>query len=300
MKLPSRGLLVAAVAVLALLLDSLVVVEETEVAVPTLFGRVSGAPLAPGPHLVAPRPAGGVLRVDRRRLLLRIPPTEFLTSDKKNLLLDLAAVWRVTDPALFLQRAGGTAAAESRLVDLSLAALGAAAGRSPSDSFFSSQPGAVRVTALAEEVRRQVDAAARSGFGVEVTSAWITQVHFPWQNRESIVARMRAERDRIARRLRSEGEEAAQKIEAEADEARRTLLAEARRDADVTRGRGEAEAARLYAEAWRTDPALWEFVRSLNAYEKIVGDGTTFFLDSEGPVMRGLLQGPPAGRGPAK
>jgi len=295
---PAKKLLLAAAALAALLLDSLVVVDETEIAVPTFFGRLSGAALGPGPHLVAPRPAGGVLRVDRRRLLLRIPPTEFLTSDKKNLLLDLAAVWRVTDPALFLQRAGSLAAAESRLVDLSLAALGAAAGRSPSEAFFSSQPGAVRITHLADEVRGQVDAAARTGFGVEVTAAWITQVHFPWQNRESIVARMRAERDRIARRLRSEGEEAGQKIEAEADEARRTLLAEARREAEVTKGRGEAEAARLYAEAWRTDPALWEFVRSMNAYERIVGEGTTFFLDAEGPVMRGLLEGPsPGGKG---
>ena len=294
---PAKKLLLAAAAAAALLVDSLVVVDETQVGVPTFFGRLSGAPLGPGPHLVAPRPAGGVLRVDRRRLLLRIPPTEFLTADKKNLLLDLAVVWRVTDPPLFLQRAGGTAAAESRLVDLLLSALGAAAGRSPSEAFFSPQPGTVRVSALAEEVRRQVDAAARGGFGVEVTSAWVTQVHFPWQNRESIVARMRAERDRIARRLRSEGEEAGQKIEAEADEARRTLLAEARREAEVTRGKGEAEAARLYAEAWRADPALWELVRSMSAYERIVGEGTTLFLDAEGPVMRGLLQGPSGGKG---
>lgn len=297
----SRRIVLGVACLLLLFLDGLVVVDETEVAIPTLFGRVSGSAMAPGPHLVWPRPAGSVLRVDRRRLLLRLPPTEFLTADKKNLLLDLSAVWRVVDPGLYFQRAGSTAAVEARLVDLSIAALGSAAGRSPSEAFFSTEAGKVRLGALAEEIRSQVDAAARSGFGVEVGSAWITQVHFPWQNRESIVARMRAERDRIARRLRSEGEESARKIEAQAEQEKRTLLAEARRDADVERGRGEAEAARLYAEAWRADPALYEFVRALSAYEKFVGEGTTFFLDAEGPVMSRLLQGPPpVGKGSGK
>ncbi|KAA0254645.1 protease modulator HflC [Acidobacteria bacterium ACD] len=293
-----RNAILLAILLAALLADCLVVVDETELALPTLFGRISGGILGPGPHLVAPRPFGGVLRVDRRHLLLRTPPSEYLSADKKNLLLDLALVYRVEDPALFLTRVRDTAGAEARLMDLSIAALGAAAGRSPSEAFFSTAQGAVKLAELGDEIRRVVDAAARSGLGIHVEAAWLTQVHFPYQNREAIVARMRAERDRIARRLRSEGEEAGRKIEAEAEMERRVLLAEAARDAEVTRGRGEAEATRLYAEAWRLDPQLYDFVRALSTYEKALGEGTTFFLDAEGPVMRPLLSPPPAGGSP--
>jgi membrane protease subunit HflC len=94
--------------------------------------------------------------------------------------------------------------------------------------------------------------------------------------------------------LRSEGEEAAQKIEAEAEQEKRRLLAEAARDAEVTRGKGDADAARLYAQAYRLDPKLYEFIRALSAYEKMAGKETTLFLDADGPAMRLLTRGPNA------
>ncbi len=295
----SRILIILA-AVVAVAAACIVIVDETEVAIPVRFGRISGAPMPPGLHFIVPRPIGSVLRLERRRLLLRIPPTEFLTEDKKNLLLDLAVVYHIDDPALFVQRVRDIQGAEARLVDLAIAALGASAGHSPSEMFFSTVPGAVKLDQIANEVRASVDEAARAGFGIRVEAAWISQVHFPYQNREAIVARMRAERDRIARRLRSEGEEAAQKIEAEAEQKKRLLLAEAARDAEILRGQGEAEATRLFAEAYRADPKLYDFVRALNAYEKIVGKETTIFLESDGPVMKILTRGPGTGETPSK
>jgi membrane protease subunit HflC len=163
-----RRTLFLALLAAALLLDAVVVVEESELALPTLFGRISGGVLAPGPHLIAPRPFGGVLRVDRRHLLLRTPPSEYLSADKKNLLLDLALVYRVEDPELVLTRVRDAAGAEARLMDLSIAALGASAGRSPSEAFFSTASGAVKLSELGEEIRLAVDRAARSGLGIRV------------------------------------------------------------------------------------------------------------------------------------
>ncbi|MGH9441015.1 MAG: protease modulator HflC [Thermoanaerobaculia bacterium] len=282
-------------AIVALALDSLVIVDETEVALATRFGRLVSGPLAPGPHLILPRPIGSVFRLDRRRILFRIPPTEFLTSDKKNLVLELSLLWRISDPALFLQRVRDVDGAEARLIDLAISSLGSAAGRMPSEAFFSTQPGTVRTAELTERVRQRVDAFARASLGVEADAAWLSQVHFPGQNREAIVARMRAERARIALRLRSEGEEAGQKIEAEADERRRTLLAEAARDAEILRGQGEAEATRLVGEAYRRDPRLYEFLRALHGYEKSIGAETTIFLDSKSPMLKVLNEGPGTG-----
>jgi membrane protease subunit HflC len=298
MKIKTLVILVAA-ASLAICLDSLVIVDETQIALETRFGRVVSSPLPPGLHLIAPRPAGSVLRLDRRRLLFRIPPTEFLTSDKKNLVLELSLIWKISDPALFVQRVRDVDGAEARLIDLAISSLGSATGRMPSETFFSTQPGSVGTAELAERVRQRVDSIARTSFGIQADVAWLSQVHFPGQNREAIIARMRAERARIALRLRSEGEEAGQKIEAEADETRRTLLAGAARDAEIIRGQAEAEAIRLTEQAFHRDPRLYEYLRALQAYEKSIGSETTIFLDSKSPILKVLSEGPnPAGSQP--
>ncbi|HSY51213.1 MAG TPA: protease modulator HflC [Thermoanaerobaculia bacterium] len=271
--------------------DSLAIVDETEIGLATLFGRVVSMPLPPGLHWIAPRPAGGMLRVDRRLRLTEIPPTEFLTADKKNLVLASAISWRIADPRLFVQRIRSEDAATARLIDLSIAALGAATGRRASPTFFSVEPGAVRTEQLATEVSVYISGMARANFGIELEHLWIARVQFPAQNRDAIISRMQAERQRIALRIRAEGEETARKIEAEAELQKRTLLAESARDAEIARGKGEAEATRITAEAYARDPRLYEFVRNLQLYEKAMGQNTTVFLDSEDPVVRLFFHG---------
>jgi membrane protease subunit HflC len=277
--------------VAALTLDSLATVDETQIGLATRFGRVVSDPLAPGLHWITPRPAGGMLYVDRRLRLTEIPPTEFLTADKKNLVIACAISWRIADPRLFAQRIRSEESANSRLIDLSIASLGASTGRRASPIFFSVAPGAVQTEQLAAEVSAYVSRLARANFGIELQHCWIARVQFPAQNRDAIIARMQAERQRIALRIRAEGEETARKIEAEAELQRRTLLAEAARDAEITRGKGEAEATRITAEAYARDPKLFEFVRNLQLYEKAMGQNTTIFLDSEEPVVRLFFRG---------
>lgn len=274
-----------------LVLDSLAIVDETEIGLATRFGRVVSASLAPGLHWIAPRPVGGMLRVDRRLRLTEVPPTEFLTADKKNLVLAAAVSWRIADPRLFVQRIRSEEAATSRLIDLSIAALGASAGRRASPTFFSVDPGAVRTEQLATEVSNYVSSLARANFGIALDHLWIARVQFPAQNSDAIISRMQAERQRIALRIRAEGEETARKIEAEAELQKRTLLAESTRDAEIARGKGEAEATRITAEAYARDPRLYEFVRNLQLYEKAMGQNTTVFLDSQDPILRLFFEG---------
>lgn len=279
-----------------LVLDSLAIVDETEIGLTTRFGRVVSEPLAPGLHWIAPRPAGGMLRIDRRLRLTEIPPTEFLTGDKKNLVLAAAVSWRIADPRLFIQRIRSEEAASSRLIDLSIAALGASAGRRASPMFFSVDRNAVRTEQLAQEVSGYVSGLARANFGIALDHLWIARVQFPAQNRDAIISRMQAERQRIALRIRAEGEETARKIEAEAELQKRTLLAESTRDAEIARGKGEAEATRITAEAYARDPRLYEFVRNLQLYEKAMGPNTTVFLDSQDPIVRLFFEGNEAGK----
>jgi len=133
---------------------------------------------------------------------------------------------------------------------------------------------------------------ARHNFGIEVVDLRINGVFLPAQNRASVIDRMRAERARIATRYRSEGEEEALKIKGQTTVERDKILAEARAAAESIRGGGEAQAMRLFSEAYAEDPGFYRFLRSLQAYEAIIDDQTTIFLEASSPLLQ-ALQGPP-------
>ena len=131
--------------------------------------------------------------------------------------------------------------------------------------------------AIVDEIaRRSAEAVLR--FGVEVGDVRLNRTELPEGTEENVYARMRAERDRLARKYRAEGEEEARTIRAEADRAARVLVAEARRDGETERGKGDAEAARIYAEAYSRDPEFYAFQRGLEAYRKTLGKSTTLVL----------------------
>jgi membrane protease subunit HflC len=113
-------------------------------------------------------------------------------------------------------------------------------------------------------------------------------LNFPEANRQSVFQRMRAERERIARQLRSEGAEEATKIRAEADATRTTTLSEAQREAERIRGEGEAEAIRIYAEAFGQDPEFYQFLRTLESYDKVINTGTTLILPADSELLKYL------------
>ena len=121
----------------------------------------------------------------------------------------------------------------------------------------------------------------------------INGLNFPAENRASVIRRMQAERDRIATQYRAEGEEAAMKIEATTELETRKILAEAARQAEVVRGRGEAEAIRLYGAAYAEDEQFYTFLRTLEAYEKLIDEDTTLVLRSDSELWRLLEKGAP-------
>jgi membrane protease subunit HflC len=287
---------VAGAAAIALLLtaalsSALFTVDETERAIVTRFGRPLDGVAGPGLHLKLPWPIDSVVRLDARVLVFDNEPIEMLTADKKNVVLDTFLCWRIADPLKFTQTAKTRPEAEARLLDIAAAELGAAVGSAPMDAFISTQPGKVQIGALSDRVGAAVDAAARQSFGIEVVDLRINGVFLPQQNRASVIDRMRAERARIATKYRSEGEEEALKITAETTVEREKLLAEARAEAEAIRGSGEAQAMRLLSKAYADDPGFYRFLRSLQAYETIIDDKTTLFLETDSPLLQ-ALQGP--------
>lgn len=287
-----RRILPLAAGVAALLLLSRVpyVVEATEFAVRTRFGRPVAVVTKPGLHARVPL-VDVVTRLDARLLYFDPPPGEFLTNDKKNIVVAPFVLWRIEDPLRFLQTLLTRESAEARLADLVASETGAALGGVPFARLVSATAkeadlGGV-VAGIGERVRRK----AAADWGVKVVDVRLKRIAFPEQNLLSVFGRMRSERERIARRFRSEGEEAALKIRAEADKERTRLLAEAYRKAEEEKGAGEAEAARIYAKATAQDPDLYRFLRTLRAYEKILDEKTTLVLPGDSEVLRLLTEG---------
>ncbi|GAG13640.1 unnamed protein product, partial [marine sediment metagenome] len=134
-------------------------------------------------------------------------------------------------------------------------------------------------------------AGAVKGFGIELNDVRINRTELPRGAEENVFARMRAERDRLARKYRAEGEEQARRIRAEADREARVIVAEARGQGEIERGKGDAEAARIYAEAYSRDAEFYAFLRGLEAYRKTLGAGTTMVLSPDHEFFRLLSRG---------
>jgi len=284
-----RGAALAVLAVVAIA-RSVFIVPETESAIVTRFGKPVRTIEQPG--LQFKWPTDRRLRFDRRILVYDPAPAEFLTEDKKNLVVDTAVVWRIADPALFLETIGDIPGAELRLHDVVWAGLAAALGRTELSKLVSTEPERLRIDEVAAEVRASAGALSRPRLGVEILEIQLTRISFPEQNLESVFARMRAERERIAREYRAQGEEQAMVIRAEADRDRELILAEAYREAEILRGSGDAEAAGIYGEAYRQDPDLYRFLRTLESYESILDDQTTVILSADSELFELLGGGP--------
>lgn len=282
--------LVLALICLIMASTCLFTVQETETAIVTRFGRPLSGVAGSGLHVKYPWPIDTVVRLDRRTLLFDNEPIEMLSQDKKNVLVDSFVCWRIFDPLRFAQTVKTRIEAEARLFDVSASELGAAVGNEPIEAFINVGSGGVKLREVSERVGDAVNNVMRGNFGIEVVDLQINGLQLPAQNRESVIGRMRAERDRIATKYRSEGEEEALKIEAQATAARERILAESRGRAESIRGTGEARAMELFAKAYAQDPEFYRFLKTMQTYETIIDDRTTIFLPSDSKLM-GLLDG---------
>jgi membrane protease subunit HflC len=280
------------VAVAALLVwSAFVVVAETELVILTRFGKPTRVVREAGLH---PKwPFENALRFDRRVSIYDPRPSEFLTRDKKNLVVDSAVCWRIEDPLLFLETVGDQVGAELRLHDIVWASLAAAIGQVALDDLVAVDPEQVQVAAVIDGVREKAAAAAAERLGIEVVDVQLKRINFPEQNKQSVFARMRAERDRIAKEYRAQGREMAIGIQAEADKQRELILAEAYQQAETTRGQGDAEAARIYGDAYSRDPRFYRFLRTLESYRKVLDEKTTIILSADSELLRLLEKGQP-------
>jgi len=290
----SFAVVLALALLVAIAVGSAIVVDTTEYAVVTRFGRPVRTYTTPGLRFRIPF-VDQIVRLDARLLMTEPPAAEYLTLDKKNVVARTFLTWRLEDPLRYLQTVQLRDAAEARLAAVTSSEIGAAFGSVPFDALVSTEADKMRLGAIIDQVEQRVRDTAAREYGVKLVSLRVERLAFPQQNEASVFQRMRAERQRIAKQFRSEGEEQSLKIRAEADRERARILAEADRKASEIRGQAEAEAARIYADALAADPDFYRFVRTLEAYDKIIDKDTTVILPADSPLMRGLLGGSGAG-----
>jgi len=277
--------------------SSFYVLPETETAIVTLFGKPMRTIQSAGMHFKWP--VESLSRFEKRLLIYNPRPSEFLTRDKKNLVLDSSVLWRIGDPNRFLQSVGEIVSAEMRLHDIVWAALAAEIGTVELshlvsvEDLASLKPGEGNTAGVMFKVTQAAREIAGKQFGIQVVDVQLKRLTFPEQNKKSVFARMRAERERIAKQYRAEGERDAMKKRAEADREREVLLAEAYREGEKLRGHGDAEATRIYGEAYSRDPQFYKLVRTLDSYKKILDDKTSIILSSDSELLKLLTQGRP-------
>jgi membrane protease subunit HflC len=277
--------LLLALAVWALI-AAVFTVDVTEYGLVVRFGRVVRVVAEPGLHVTAP--FDRIVRLDKRVLFLRAARSEYLTTDKKNIVAESLATWRIADPKRFLAAFATRSAAEERLSDIVLAEIGSVIGRYPASALISTDPAESRYRAVLSEIGRGVADFARPAYGIDVISVDLRRLSLPEQNREHVFERMKSERAKIAKENRSAGELQAKKTIAEADHEKTRIDAEAAGQAARIKAEGDAQASRIYAAAFGRDPRLYEFIRILRAYDKILDDKTTLFLPADVDLLRML------------
>jgi membrane protease subunit HflC len=246
---------------LLVLLSSLFIVDEREVAIKFQLGEIVRSDYQPGLHFKAPWPINNVRKFDRRVLTLDTAPERFLTGEKKNVTVDFFVKWRIKDPATYYTSfQGDERRAALRLLQIVKNGLQLEFDNRTIRQVVSDDRSEM-MDNLTENANREVDR-----FGIEIVAVRIKQIELPDDVRNSVFERMRAERERIAKELRAQGQEAAKGIQAVAERQRTVILAEASRDAERTRGEGDARATEIYASAYSKDQEFYEFYRSMNAY----------------------------------
>ncbi len=270
-----------AIVVIAIASTSLFTVQQTQQALVLQVGEPREVVTTPGLHVKLPWPFQNVLYLDKRVLNLDLPAEEVIAQDRKRLVVDAFARWRITDPLRFYQSLTDEDLANVRLTPI----LGSNVRRILGSQSFAAVLSGERAK-LMIDIRDGMNAEAK-GFGIQVVDVRIRHADLPQQNSDAIYRRMTQERVREANEYRAQGEQISQEIRSKADRDATVIVAEATRQAEITRGEGDAEKNRVYAQAFGQDPDFFAFYRSMGAYQtSLKGDNTTVILSPDSDFFR--------------
>lgn len=271
--------------------NSIYVIRETERGVLLKFGEVVNPDLMPGLHVKVPF-VNNVRVFDGRILTVDSNPERFFTQEKKALIVDSYAKFRVKDTAKFYTATNGEEARAAGLLAQRIndGLRNEVAARTVQEVVSGERD------ELMEAITERMSQVANLELGVEVIDVRVKKIDLPPDVSNSVYRRMNAEREKEARELRSQGQELAEGIRAAADREVTVLEANAFRDAEIIRGDGDARATQVYSEAYNRDPEFYSFVRSLRAYQETFSGGGDIMLVEPDSQFFQYLRNPNAGK----
>lgn len=270
--------------ILAVAQSTLYVVSEFERGVKLQFGRLIEADIQPGLHVKIPF-VDDVRIFDARILTVDAQPASFFTIEKKRLIVDSYAKWRISNVETYYKATGGVeSVAINRLANRVNNGLRNQFGTRTLQEVVSGER-----DLLMKNITDDLNRSVLDSLGIEVVDVRVKRIDLPQEVSSQVFRRMTAEREKEARELRSTGKERAEKIRASADRERTIELANAYKDAEGMRGQGDAQAAGIYADAYQQDPEFYSFVRSLNAYKvAFANKGDIMLLDPDSDFFKYL------------
>ena len=242
--------------------NTIYVISEVERGVKTRFGEIIEVDISPGLHVKMPF-VDVVRRFDARILTVDAEPASFFTIEKKRLIVDSYAKWKIANVETYYKATNGLErTAANRLAKRVNDGLRNQFGSRTLREVVSGER-----DLLMKNITQNLNSSVRDELGIEIVDIRVKRIDLPPEVSNQVFRRMTAERDKEAQELRSTGKEKAERIRASADRERTIELANAYRDSELIRGEGDAEAASVYAEAYQQDPEFYAFIRSLNAYK---------------------------------
>jgi membrane protease subunit HflC len=277
---PQRVALGATLALALLAVLSLYTVDQSEQALVVRLGAPVGVVRDPGLHVKLPL-VDTVIFYDSRLLPLEPPLEQIILGDQKRLEVQVYARYQISDPLLYYQSVRTLEQARSQLTQIVSSALRRELGQ-------------VMLSALLSEERRPITdvilnetIAKAQPLGITVRDVRIRRADLPPETSQAIYDRMKSERQRQAKELRAQGFELAQQIQARADRDRTVILSEAQRQSLTTRGQGDAEANRIYAQAFGRDPRFFEFYRAMQTYRQALAESSpTLVLSPNSELLK--------------
>jgi membrane protease subunit HflC len=254
-------------------------IDEQDQAIITQFGKYIRTIKDPGLHFKIPF-VQTLHRFDKRILVFDAAAVEYITLDKKRILVDPVSRWRIEDPLEFYMSVRTEALALARLEDILSARLRQEIAKRTFIAFIREER-----EKIVEEVTKEGNELAKR-FGIKIVDVRIKRADLPKEVQASVYARMQAERQRIAKRYRAEGDQRAREIRAETDKEKEIILAKAYQEQMKLFGEGDGRATDIYAAAFEQDPEFYSFLRRLQTYEKVFEGKTTVLLGSDSELLK--------------
>ena len=278
-------------AILVILLANVFVVKENEYRVVRQFGEITRIIEKPGLNMKVPF-IQSVMTLPKSQMTYNVKEAEINTKDKKRIIIDNYAVWKITDPGKMISNARNIVNAETRMEEFIYSVVRTELGQLDYVDVVNDENSSRG--SLNDRVIERVNGFLDDGnFGIEVVDVRMKRIDLPEENEQSIYTRMISERESTAQTYLSEGDADKSRIEAETDREVQEMLAKAKKEAAVIHAEGESEAAKIYNETFSKDPEFYNLYRTLQSYSKTIGEDTMIIIPADSPyakVLTGYLE----------